>query len=66
MRIDAGLDTVTFCCKKNPNPATDTAETLAPRSCSGRGLLVETLHGLQAGGIEARPQDNAQASLARF
>ena len=66
MRIDAGLDTGDILLQKDiPIAATDTAETLAPALAAvGADLLVETLHGLQAGGIEARPQDDAQASLA--
>ena len=66
MRIDAGLDTGDILLQKEiPIATTDTAETLAPALAAvGADLLVETLHGLQAGGIEARPQDNAQASLA--
>jgi methionyl-tRNA formyltransferase len=66
MRIDAGLDTGDILLQKEiPIAATDTAETLAPALAAvGADLLVETLHGLQAGGIEGRPQDDAQASLA--
>jgi methionyl-tRNA formyltransferase len=66
MRIDAGLDTGDILLQKEiPIAATDTAETLAPALAAvGADLLVETLHGLQAGRIDARPQDDAQASLA--
>ncbi len=66
MRIDAGLDTGDILQQHElaiaPN---DTAETLAPRLAAiGADLMVETLRGLQAGSIQPRPQDNAQASLA--
>ena len=66
MRIDAGLDTGDILQQRElaitPN---DTAETLAPSLASiGADLTVETLHGLQAGSIDPRPQDNSQATLA--
>lgn len=66
MRIDAGLDTGDILLQRElaigPD---DTAETIAPRLAEiGAQLMVETLRGLQAGTVEARPQDNAQATLA--
>jgi methionyl-tRNA formyltransferase len=66
MRIDAGLDTGDILLQKEmPIGTNDTAETLAPALAAvGANLLVETLHGLQAGTIEGHPQDDAQASLA--
>jgi methionyl-tRNA formyltransferase len=66
MRIDAGLDTGDILLQKEmPIGTNDTAETLAPALAAvGADLLVETLRALQAGKIEARRQDNAQASLA--
>jgi methionyl-tRNA formyltransferase len=66
MRIDAGLDTGDILLQKEiPISLEDTAETLAPRMATlGAGLLVETLRGLQAGRIHARPQDHANATLA--
>src|SRR5579863_4552838 len=66
MRIDAGLDTGDILLQKEmPIGTNDTAETLAPALAAvGANLLVETLRALQAGGIEAHPQDDAQASLA--
>jgi methionyl-tRNA formyltransferase len=66
MRIDAGLDTGDILLQKEmPIGANDTAETLAPALAAvGANLLVETLRALQAGKIEARRQDDAQASLA--
>jgi methionyl-tRNA formyltransferase len=66
MRIDAGLDTGDILQQHELAIApADTAETLAPRLASiGADLMVETLHRLQAGTIQPRPQDNAQASLA--
>jgi len=66
MRIDAGLDTGDILLQREmPIGATDTAETLAPAlAAAGADLIVETLRALQAGRIEARPQDDSQASLA--
>jgi len=66
MRIDAGLDTGDILQQQQLTIAPDdTTETLAPRLAAiGADLMVETLHGLQAGTIHPRPQDDAQASLA--
>jgi len=66
MRIDAGLDTGAILLQKAESIAPDdTAETLTPRlAAMGADLMVETLYGLQAGTIQPRPQDNAQATLA--
>ena len=66
MRIDAGLDTGDILLQQElPIAPEDTAETLAPRLASiGADLVVETLRGLEARTLPARPQDNAQASLA--
>jgi len=66
MRIDSGLDTGDILLQKEMaiSPE-DTSETLAPRLAEiGAELMVETLRGLQAGAVNARPQDNAKASLA--
>ncbi len=66
MRLDAGLDTGDILLQQEmPIAPDDTAETLAPRLAAiGADLVVETLHGLQAGTIQPRPQDNAQSTLA--
>jgi methionyl-tRNA formyltransferase len=66
MRIDAGLDTGDILLQKEiPIKPTDTAETIAPTLAAiGADLVVDTLHGLQAGTIEPRPQDHAKATLA--
>jgi methionyl-tRNA formyltransferase len=66
MRIDAGLDTGDILEQEELAIAPDdTAETLAPRLASiGSDLTVETLHRLQAGTAQPRPQENSQASLA--
>jgi methionyl-tRNA formyltransferase len=66
MRIDAGLDTGDILLQEElaiaPN---DTSETLAPRlAVEGADLMIKTLHGLQAGTVEPRKQDNERASLA--
>ena len=56
----------TFCYRKKFQLRShDTAVTLAPRLAAiGADLMVETLRGLQAGTIHARPQDHAKATLA--
>ena len=66
MRINAGLDTGEILLQKQvPIAPEDTTDTLAPRLAAiGAGLTVETLHGLSAGSISPRPQDESQASLA--
>jgi methionyl-tRNA formyltransferase len=66
MRIDAGLDTGDILLQKEISIAPqDTAETLAPRMAAiGADLMIETLHGLQAGTVRPRPQDHAQATAA--
>jgi len=66
MRIDAGLDTGDVLLQRDlPITAEDTAETVASKLAAiGANLMVETLRGLQAGKIQACPQDHAQATLA--
>jgi methionyl-tRNA formyltransferase len=66
MRIDAGLDTGDILLQQAiPIACNDTAETLAPElAAMGAELTVETLRGLQAGGVHPRKQDHAQATLA--
>jgi methionyl-tRNA formyltransferase len=66
MRIDAGLDTGDILFQRQvPIEPDDTSETLAPRLAEiGAQLMVETLHGLQAGTVQPQPQDNGKASLA--
>ena len=66
MRIDAGLDTGEVLLQKElPILADDTAETLAPRLADlGAALMIETLHGLQAGTLTGRSQDHSKATLA--
>ncbi len=66
MRIDSGLDTGDILLQKEiPIEPNDTALTLGPRLAAiGSDLMIETLRGLQAGTLRARPQDNAKATLA--
>jgi methionyl-tRNA formyltransferase len=66
MKIDAGLDTGDILLQKEfPIALEDTAETLAfSLAAIGADLMVATLHGLQAGTIQPRPQEHSQASLA--
>lgn len=66
MRIDAGLDTGDILLQEAvPVAPSDSAEDMAPRLAAiGAGLMVESLHGLQAGTIHPQPQDNSKATLA--
>jgi len=66
MQLDAGLDTGDILLQREVAIAPDdTAEMLAPRLASiGADLMVETLHGLQSGGLHPRPQDHSKATLA--
>jgi methionyl-tRNA formyltransferase len=66
MRIDQGLDTGDILLQRDLAIAdTDTAQTLAPRLAAiGAELMIETLHGLEAGAIAPHPQNNSEASLA--
>jgi methionyl-tRNA formyltransferase len=66
MKIDAGLDTGDILLQREiPIAFDDTGGTLAPKLADmGATLTVETLRRLQAGTIDPRKQDNAQASLA--
>ena len=66
MRMDAGLDTgpvlATRACAISPE---DTTGSLTRRLAElGAATLVDTLHALEAGAVEARPQDEARATLA--
>ncbi len=66
MRIDEGLDTGDILLQKEMAIAPeDTAETLAPKlGAIGADLMIETLRGLQAGGVPQQKQDNTRATLA--
>ena len=66
MRIDAGLDTGDILLQEElPIAAEDTSETIAPKLAAlGAELMVKSLRGLQSGTIQARKQDDSQASLA--
>jgi methionyl-tRNA formyltransferase len=66
MRIDVGLDTGDILLKREAEiQDDDTAETLGERlSRVGADLMIETLRGLEQGGLKAHPQDHAQATLA--
>jgi methionyl-tRNA formyltransferase len=66
MRIDEGLDTGDILLQQELAIAeNDTTETLSPRLAAiGADLMIETLHGLEAGTITPRPQNDAKASLA--
>jgi len=66
MRISAGLDTGDILLQREMAIAPDdTTETLAPRlSEIGADLMVETLRGLAAETITARPQEESLATLA--
>jgi methionyl-tRNA formyltransferase len=66
MRIDQGLDTGDILLQRSlPIEPDQTAEQLFPvLAASGAGLMLETLAGLEAGTIQAIPQDDARASMA--
>jgi methionyl-tRNA formyltransferase len=66
MRIDEGLDTGDILLQREePIDPEDNAITLAPRLARiGAELMIETLHGLEAGSIQPRKQDHTQTTLA--
>jgi methionyl-tRNA formyltransferase len=66
MRIDEGLDTGDILLQKEAAIAPDdTALTLAPRLAdAGAHLMVQTLRQLEAGTLNARPQDHGRATPA--
>jgi methionyl-tRNA formyltransferase len=68
MRIEEGLDTGDLLLQKEiPIGNEDTSVTLAPRMADiGAHLMVETLRGLEAGSVKARPQDHKRATVARL
>ncbi|MDH3404805.1 MAG: formyltransferase family protein, partial [Acidobacteriota bacterium] len=66
MRMEPGLDSGPVLLQREvPILPRETAGELAPRlAAAGAELLVETLRGLERGGVEPRPQDPAAASYA--
>ncbi len=66
MRINAGLDTGDILLQKEVTiNADDTALTLGPKlAVVGAELMIETLHGVEAGALRPRAQDNDHATLA--
>jgi methionyl-tRNA formyltransferase len=66
MRIDAGLDTGDILLQRELEIGPeDTTETVASRLAEmGAPLVVETLRGISKGRIQARPQDDREATLA--
>jgi methionyl-tRNA formyltransferase len=66
MKIDAGLDTGDILLQQEiPIASDDTSESLAPRLAEvGAQLMVKTLEELQSGVLQARKQDDSQATLA--
>ena len=66
MKIDAGLDTGDILLQRElPIGSSDTSLSLAPKLAEiGADLMVATLRGLQAGTIQPKPQNNAQATPA--
>ncbi len=66
MRIDAGLDTGDMLLKwETEIGAEENALELGERMArAGADLLVETLARIEAGSIQAEPQDDSQATLA--
>lgn len=66
MRIDAGMDTGEMLLQTNMaiGPRETTPELAARMAEAGAPLMVETLRGLAAGTLQARPQNHAEASHA--
>jgi methionyl-tRNA formyltransferase len=66
MRIDAGLDTGDILMQvETPIRAEDTSETLTPRLAEmGADAVIDTLRGLEAGTVVAKPQNHSKATLA--
>ena len=66
MRMEPGLDSGPVLLQREvPILPRETAGELSPRlAAAGAELLVETLRGLERGGVEPRPQDPAAASYA--
>jgi methionyl-tRNA formyltransferase len=66
MRIDAGLDTGDMLLRREVpvGPEMTAAELYPVLAQVGAELMVETLAGLEAGTLEAVPQDHARATLA--
>ena len=66
MRIDAGMDTgeMLLQTEMEIGPRETTPELAARMSEAGAPLMVETLRGLAAGTIQARPQNHAEATYA--
>jgi methionyl-tRNA formyltransferase len=68
MQIDAGLDTGAMLLKAETEigPEENAVELGQRLAVLGAGLLVETLAGLENGGIAGEKQDDSQATLARI
>jgi methionyl-tRNA formyltransferase len=66
MRMDPGLDTgPVYLSRETPVGEEESAAELGERLARlGAELLVETVDGLTAGGLEPRPQDESRATLA--
>jgi methionyl-tRNA formyltransferase len=66
MQMDPGLDTgpILDAIEEPIRPDDDTGSLEARLAVAGAGLLVSVLDRLEAGTIEARPQDGSQASYA--
>jgi methionyl-tRNA formyltransferase len=66
MRIDAGMDTGEMLLQTEMaiGPRETTPELAARMSEAGAPLMLETLRGLAAGTLQARPQNHAEATYA--
>ena len=66
MRLDAGLDTGDTLLSRSISigPSTTAAELYPQLAELGAEVLLDTLSGLQAGALHAKPQDHAAATLA--
>ena len=68
MLLDAGLDTgdVLLEARVPIGPGQMATELLAQLSVIGAGLMIETLEGLASGHLVPKPQNDAEATLARI
>jgi methionyl-tRNA formyltransferase len=66
MQLDAGLDTGDILLERRVavGPDTTAAELYPQLASTGAELVIETLDGLERGTIQARKQDDSQATLA--
>src|SRR4029077_21029228 len=66
MQVDEGLDTgPVYLCERTPIDSDEAVPHLSDRLATmAKGLAVQTIHGIVAGTLKAKPQDATQATLA--